>query len=446
MGRIKLCAIAKNEGAYLADWISHHLHFGFDGIEVSINGTTDRSVAVLRRIGSAVPHIEFSVRDRLLADSLATGKSFQFRAYARMAARARRQGYSHVAFLDLDEYWLPRDFASSVHSFVPADADVNVVSFPWLVDVPDPHRPRFASLIDPLPRLQADPHVKSIVALDDRVRQFRTHTARTHSGGRLLIREPFPMVDERAQQWGSLITQDHLIQRHAQVPEAFVLHMMHRSSQEYVACLGQGLRQTGQNLNLKSNRSGFVPRATPMLDLSPHPEAITAYRAARDRFRVAVDVDRLTLACQQQRISTAESLIDAATVDFVTMGQLKNALRGVVEPRLDHAYPGWDTPLKWHIDSTERRGESLLVAGWAVGVDQDAEIEFALEDAAGQNWPAPPAMAMARPDVVDILPGAPVECGFLMEVPVGQRCSFPRLKARQAGHTFWDVRQLAIQT
>ena len=42
---------------------------------------------------------------------------------------------------------MPRDFRSSIKAFVPDDPEVNVVSFPWCVDVPD---------LDPQGLLRAD--------------------------------------------------------------------------------------------------------------------------------------------------------------------------------------------------------------------------------------------------------------------------------------------------
>src|SRR4051794_21193234 len=103
VARVKLCAIAKNEGPYLADWVFHHLHFGFDAVEVWVNGTNDGSRRILDAISAAHPEVTSRNADRLLADCLATGRAFQRQAYARLARKARRQGFSHVAFLDLDE-------------------------------------------------------------------------------------------------------------------------------------------------------------------------------------------------------------------------------------------------------------------------------------------------------------------------------------------------------
>ena len=88
--RIRLCAIAKDEGAYLADWVFHHLHVGFDGIEVWVNGTRDHSVAILTAIRAEHPQVAFRVVDDLLERTLRRSRNFQHVAYAKLAARARR--------------------------------------------------------------------------------------------------------------------------------------------------------------------------------------------------------------------------------------------------------------------------------------------------------------------------------------------------------------------
>lgn len=41
--KVKLVAIAKDEAAYLPDWIFHHLYFGFDSIDIYVNNTTDNT-------------------------------------------------------------------------------------------------------------------------------------------------------------------------------------------------------------------------------------------------------------------------------------------------------------------------------------------------------------------------------------------------------------------
>lgn len=45
--KIKLIAIAKDEAAYLPEWIHYHLSVGFDSISVLTNGITDNTDKVL---------------------------------------------------------------------------------------------------------------------------------------------------------------------------------------------------------------------------------------------------------------------------------------------------------------------------------------------------------------------------------------------------------------
>ena len=437
--RIKLCAIARNEGAYLADWVFHHLHVGFDAIEVWLNGTDDTSVEVVEAILAVHPQVGFRVVDRLLQDSLARGRSFQHRAYARMARRAARQGFSHAAFLDLDEYWTPRDLATPVQAFVPEDDAVNVVSFPWCLDVPDRAREPFGAGVGPA-TLQLDPHVKSVVRLDDRVAQVRTHTARTTSGTRLLVDRPFPLVDERGQQWGSVVPPEHLVQSWDELPRAFVLHAVHRSQVEYVASLAKGLRQTGADHDLKTNRRGYVPGGAPPLRFEPPADALAAYRTARAAFHAAVGVGPLVRAAEQQVLARADALLARAVEDEQVMARLRGPLHGVEAPALDARHPGWDAHLEWYVDGVALDGGVLRVDGWAYGTGATG-IELALRGG-GHELPLAHA-AVARPDVAGVRPGAPEDCGFRVEAAVGDVDLHEAvLVARVAGSRFWDARPL----
>jgi hypothetical protein len=190
---VKLCAIARNEGPYVADWVFHHLHFGFDAIEIWVNGTEDATGRIVKTLSSTHPEVTKRNADRLLAECLSEGRHFQVAAYQRMARRARREGFSHVAFLDLDEYWTPLDFRSPIQSFLPDDAaGISVVSFPWALDVPDQDREVFEPPFEKTTAVQLHHHVKSVGRLDAHLGKPLVHTFKTRTGGRLWVRSPFP--------------------------------------------------------------------------------------------------------------------------------------------------------------------------------------------------------------------------------------------------------------
>ena len=50
--KVKLVAIAKDEGAYLVDWIFHHLYFGFYAIDIYVNRTSDNTFEIADKLKS----------------------------------------------------------------------------------------------------------------------------------------------------------------------------------------------------------------------------------------------------------------------------------------------------------------------------------------------------------------------------------------------------------
>lgn len=246
-GAVRLVAIAKDEGAYLAQWIFHHLHFGFDEIEVLINQTSDRSVPLLQALG-ATEGVHWRCVDHLLSanDKL----PFQKLAYAEAYARATQDGCSHVAFLDIDELWTPTDFSSPIQSFLSSDS-ADVLLTPWVVPEQDPVL--FGTAFEGELRLYRNRHVKCISRCGLALTDMGVHAV---SGPKISL----TMIDgQQAPAWdGQRIDWP---QPEGQLGAAFVLHRMWRSPLEYVSSLAQGLRQAqrhGQTTeSLKINRKGY---------------------------------------------------------------------------------------------------------------------------------------------------------------------------------------------
>lgn len=437
--RVKLCAIAQNEGPYLADWVFHHLHVGFDGVEVWVNGSHDTSVQIMEAVSAAYQQVSFRVVDELLEDSLLRGRWFQYRAYARLARRAERQGYTHAGFLDLDEYWLPQDLETSIHAFLPEAADVNVVSFPWGMDVPSPHRPAFDHPLAGELAVQLDPHVKSVVRLDDRVVQVRPHTARTTSGTRLLVRDPFPLAHEEGQQWGSFVPDDHFASTRDHLPEAFVLHAVHRSQTEYVGSLRKPQRTSTTDSRYRTNRRGFLARGGPVLPVRLPEPALARYLRARERFRAEVGVDALVDEATAFTSHRASSVIQDVVADPTLMERVRGVLHRVSAPALDQRYPGWDYHLEWCVDAVRPTEAGAEVTGWAFSATSGHDLEFGFRDAAGALWHAGPVDRSPRRDVVHVHPEAPPDSGFRVEVPRGLSVDAGTLLlARPTGSTVWS--------
>ncbi|WP_209280829.1 glycosyltransferase family 2 protein, partial [Pseudomonas viridiflava] len=104
-----MAAIAKDEGAYIPQWVYHHLFFGFDEIEIWLNNTTDSSEAILSALSvfCGADKIKFRNADVLLNRCLKEELPFQQTVYSKIYAETLRESVcSHIIFLDLDEFWV----------------------------------------------------------------------------------------------------------------------------------------------------------------------------------------------------------------------------------------------------------------------------------------------------------------------------------------------------
>lgn len=259
--RIKLVAIARNEGAYLPQWIFHHLHFGFDSVEILINQTSDATYALDDKLRDLLA-VRFRNVDSLYESE--DGQSFQKRAYRDAYNRASDEGYSHVAFLDIDELWTSSDFSSSIHHFL-CNSDADVLLTPWAVPAVDP-----IPFGEPFPDnlwVYLNKHVKAICRTSLDIKEHGVHAPYIQQGRyRLIDGSAIPDWD------GHRI---HDLTCHNGLGGALILHRMWRSPPEYISSLAQGLRQASTTSNhigltLKTNRKGYgkappLPEAYPFL-------------------------------------------------------------------------------------------------------------------------------------------------------------------------------------
>ena len=77
MASLKLVAIAKDEAAYLSEWIYHHLSIGVAEIDVYLNGISDNSYKLMRLIHSKHKNVNFYNVDFLMGISVRAKRSFQ---------------------------------------------------------------------------------------------------------------------------------------------------------------------------------------------------------------------------------------------------------------------------------------------------------------------------------------------------------------------------------
>lgn len=336
--KIGVAAIAKDEAAYIADWVHHNLYFGFDCSNVWINGTSDQTAEILQRISAVYPQVHWENADELMARSMSGAGMFQHLAYDGLLRWGEREGCSHVLFIDIDEMWTPRDFRSPIGAFVAQNPTADVISFPWFLDVPDVTLAPFTSTFRPHQSLSPNNHVKSLIRLGGRITKMMTHTAKIEGGRRLLVDRDFDMADESAQAHGSKLSAEQFRSISQQMPEAFVMHWIYRSQLEYVAILGKGMAQAGSPLPIKRNRDGYLPRWTAGTKFDIALEAAENYHDSRLRFLAECGIEAL--------IESAESAViaEAARVNeyITTVTQVADATDPELHDIVSKAMEGVD--------------------------------------------------------------------------------------------------------
>ncbi len=301
--RIRLVAIAKNEAAYLPEWIFHHRFFGFEDIEVLVNQTTDNTDDLIAQL-ALLSGVRFRFVDHLLDQS--EHLPFQIAAYKEAFLRARGDGVTHILFLDIDEFWTPADFVTTIAQFLANHATANVLCFPWLVPHEDkePFSPAFAAS----QRLQHNAHVKSLVATHSPISRFGVHVPDISdpnakfimSDGREIGPNPGP--------------KPLTLEQYSGIPAAFILHRMWRSPLEYLYRLGEGMRQAfraGEDTPpIKTNRRGYGKAHHQRTELFSIAESeIHTYERKRDTFMALYELGPILGSAKRRVVERVPAVV-----------------------------------------------------------------------------------------------------------------------------------------
>ena len=100
---LAIVAILKNEGHYLKEWLDYHLLAGVSHFYLYDNGSTDNYSAIIR------PYVEAGI----VTSKYFPGESMQFAVYDD-AVQNYRFHCRYIAFIDLDEFILPKTTTESV--------------------------------------------------------------------------------------------------------------------------------------------------------------------------------------------------------------------------------------------------------------------------------------------------------------------------------------------
>lgn len=264
----------KNEAAYLSEWIFHHLHFGFNQIEIHINATSDNTDELIEKL-SSLSQVKFINADNTFNNP--DIKFPQMQVYQDALLEGPNSDFTHLMFLDIDEFWLPTDFNSSISDCINR-LKGDVVSFEWLLKYDESLA--FSQVIPFDLHGKKSAQLKSLVKTGLQITYASPHNMVVANGSNMLAdgtlftpsKENFSVAPE--------------IDEGTPVKDYFILHRMFRSEAEYVAMLGRTnpFKRKGFNSSFKDNRFGYDANKTGIKVALPR-EKVQRYHADFENFK-----------------------------------------------------------------------------------------------------------------------------------------------------------------
>jgi len=333
--RVKLIAVAKDEAAYIAEWIAHHLYFGFDEIEIHINRTTDNTREIVKCF-ERQGNIKLVEADPFF-DSYPGNP--QVGTYKKAFASAAKEGFSHLCFLDIDEYWVPTNLTDTIKDAIANLAPADVISFEWFnkFEPDNVFGPALESSVFAIRATQ----VKSVV--DAKAPSFRVNP---HSIVNPYLR--YKLADgrtfEQCSEGFSRVKPEELTKA---VKPYFILHRYYRSEKEYIALLGKGRPNFPQQgvSQVKSNRKGYADRSK-VTEVRFNKEAYNSYRTKIEKtISQYVDTSLLSLAQKSvtQRYARVLEIIEKSEASQA--GVLNKVLLNVTDKEALNAYQKFQSSL-----------------------------------------------------------------------------------------------------
>lgn len=253
--KVKLVAVAKDESAYLADWIQHHLYYGFSEIDIYINRTSDDSVKLLDNIKKKCRQVNYFIADWVDQLPPPSRKNLQHICYMQ-ALNNLDKDTTHVLFLDIDEYWVSKKYTTINQYLEVCDKKQDLTVFEWFNEgaVSEP----FLTIPKTLSG-KYHPLGKSMIRVSsiNKVKQIRLHVPFMHEKSTILLADgtvfkPQPNLPQ------------HVANDLNSLKHTFIFHRMFRSETEYLASLYRGNPE--EDFPIKLNRNGYGYSDTDRLD------------------------------------------------------------------------------------------------------------------------------------------------------------------------------------
>lgn len=228
---IAIAAIVRDEERYIGEWIAYHALVGVRALFIYDNGSTDRTLEVLRQNRHAdrvttVPWIGFN-----------RGVRVQNAAYAHALANFGK-AFRWMAFIDVDEFIVPKTH-DTLDAALAGYADLPALSLPWHMFGPSGHGTRPPGLVveSYLERAEFPPRadVVSLLNYKSIVDPTKVSLAKTHHVE--LIKEGAVMWNDRKERFDY---HDRFDPRHATADTLQLNHYFTRSREEMAEKVAKG--------------------------------------------------------------------------------------------------------------------------------------------------------------------------------------------------------------
>ncbi|TCS41931.1 glycosyltransferase family 2 protein [Reinekea marinisedimentorum] len=289
--KVKLVGVAKDEGAYLARWIHHHLYFGFNEIEIYINRTSDNSHEIVKKISNNYPAVKAIDADRF--DCLPEFNSNRLQHESYLHALKSGRGSDYVMFLDIDEYWVTPGLDQSISDFIEEQSHFDAMVFEWFNEggVNDEFQAFEKIVYGKLHQLG-----KSLIKMPSKIKDIRLHVSEMNPDSVIVLADgtKFKCEDEKK-------LPQHVSKDINSLKKAFVLHRMHRSEPEYLSSLFRGNPE--QQFPIKLNRLGF--------GYAPNDPSIESIEFDRENYqKLGKSYDSFVAKCDlKSSIESAEQVV-----------------------------------------------------------------------------------------------------------------------------------------
>lgn len=356
----KVCvvSIVKDEASYIADWVAHHVYFGFDNFHFIVNRTTDATVSIIEGLSKVYSGITYEFADWIDICHPKIRGNMQQISYAK-AFLAIDTDY--FMFLDLDEYWASKDFTSGVKNNIVANDFPNVIYYQWHAEL---------GVKIPFKNFSVDNKYylmslgKSLVKKGTNIDMFRIHVPVTSDR----------VVMSDGTRFKAKIKPPQFVHPDiSAVRDEFVVHRMFRSEKEYLSKLMNG--SPGSKKSIKHNRKkGFVIQHAAEFDFAIDPQVYEEYEKFVASFTktlktdVAISRERMLARHNDLYLSIPGLYVqDKALLKSSLKGITNDAVTSLIE-ELDAMEPGHDTYLE-RSKYYESVNEDTLATAYRIGLE-----------------------------------------------------------------------------